>query len=53
LYSCACLSQIAAEHTALLSALRSGRKGVAVAAWKEHLDSAERFFLGLIAERDQ
>jgi DNA-binding GntR family transcriptional regulator len=45
--------EIAAEHTGLLSALRSGREGEAVAAWKEHLDSAEHFFLGLIAERDQ
>ncbi|HEX4062208.1 MAG TPA: GntR family transcriptional regulator [Streptosporangiaceae bacterium] len=45
--------QIAAEHDVLLSALRSGRKREAVQAWKEHLDSAEHFFLDLIAERDQ
>jgi len=41
--------QIAAEHAVLLSALRAGGKRAAVDAWKEHLDSAERFFLDLIA----
>lgn len=44
--------QIAAEHEVLLAALRSGRKRDAVQAWKEHLDSAEHFFLDQITQAD-
>ena len=45
--------ELAAEHAALLSALRAGRPGPAIEAWQEHLDSARRFFVDLIQERDR
>jgi DNA-binding GntR family transcriptional regulator len=45
--------EVAAEHAALLQVLRAGKLRPAVETWREHLDGAERFFLGLIKERDQ
>ena len=43
-------SQIAAEHTVLLNALRAGKIRPALEAWQEHLAAGERFFLDLIKE---
>jgi DNA-binding GntR family transcriptional regulator len=45
--------KVAAEHAGLLQVLRSGKLRPAIETWREHLDVAERFFLGLIKERDQ
>jgi DNA-binding GntR family transcriptional regulator len=45
--------EVAAEHAALLQVLRAGKLRPAIETWREHLDVAERFFLGLIKERDQ
>lgn len=45
--------ELAAEHAALLSVLRAGKPGPAIAAWQEHLDSAQQFFVDLIRERDR
>ena len=44
--------ELAAEHAELLDALKKG-PGEAKAAWREHLDIAEHFFLNLIQERDR
>ena len=45
--------ELAAEHAVLLDALQTGQLHRATEAWREHLDSAERFFLDLIRERDR
>jgi DNA-binding GntR family transcriptional regulator len=45
--------EVAAEHAGLLQVLRAGKLRPAIETWREHLDAAERFFLGLIKERDQ
>jgi DNA-binding GntR family transcriptional regulator len=42
---------LAAEHATLLNLLRDGRLRPALAAWQDHLDSAQTFFLDLIDER--
>lgn len=45
------VSDLAYEHEQLLVALRSGDVERAKAAWHEHFDGSERFFLDLIRER--
>ena len=45
--------ELAAEHAVLLRVLQAGQLSPAIEAWYEHLDSAERFFLDLIRERDR
>jgi DNA-binding GntR family transcriptional regulator len=45
--------ELAAEHAALLDLLRAGRIRPALAAWTEHLSSAQSFFIDLIKQRDQ
>jgi DNA-binding GntR family transcriptional regulator len=45
------VSDLAHEHELLLVALRSGDVQQAKAAWNEHFDDSERFFLGLIQGR--
>jgi DNA-binding GntR family transcriptional regulator len=42
---------LAHEHELLLVALRSGNVQQAKAAWNEHFDDSERFFLDLIQGR--
>jgi len=44
------VSELAAEHTVLLDALRAGKIRPALEAWQEHLTAAEQFFLDLIKE---
>jgi DNA-binding FadR family transcriptional regulator len=44
-------NELAAEHAALLHALRAGEIRPALEAWQAHLGAAERFFLDLIKER--
>jgi DNA-binding GntR family transcriptional regulator len=44
-------NELAAEHAALLHALRAGKIRPALQAWQAHLGAAERFFLDLIEER--
>lgn len=46
----ASVADLAAEHAALLAALRAGDTHRAQAAWADHFDDAERFFLTLIQE---
>ncbi|MEU7898603.1 FCD domain-containing protein [Nonomuraea sp. NPDC049152] len=45
------VSDLAYEHELLLEALRSGNVQRTKAAWNEHFDGSERFFLELIQER--
>jgi DNA-binding GntR family transcriptional regulator len=45
------VSDLAAEHELLLVALRSGDVARATAAWNEHFQGSDRFFLDLIQER--
>jgi len=44
-------NELAAEHAALLHALRAGKIRPALEAWQAHLGAGERFFLDLIKER--
>jgi DNA-binding GntR family transcriptional regulator len=46
-------NELAAEHATLLHLLRVGRIRPALAAWQDHLDSAQTFFLDLIKERNR
>ena len=45
------VAELAHEHALLLLALQSGDLTRAKAAWDEHFDESERFFLALIQER--
>ncbi len=45
-------SELAAEHLALLAALRTGKVRAATQAWQHHLDLGEQFFLDLIEEHN-
>ncbi|GAA3588058.1 GntR family transcriptional regulator [Nonomuraea rosea] len=45
------VADLAHEHEVLLAALRSGDFQRVKAAWNEHFDDSERFFLDLIQER--
>jgi DNA-binding GntR family transcriptional regulator len=45
------VADLAREHKLLLVVLRSGDLARAKAAWDEHFDDSERFFLNLIQER--
>jgi DNA-binding FadR family transcriptional regulator len=46
-------NELAAEHATLLHLLRVGHIRPALAAWHDHLDSAQTFFLDLINERNR
>lgn len=45
------VAELAREHQLLLDALRGGDADRALAAWSEHFDESERFFLDQITER--
>jgi DNA-binding GntR family transcriptional regulator len=45
------VADLASEHQLMLVVLRSGDLARAKAAWDEHFDDSERFFLNLIQER--
>jgi DNA-binding GntR family transcriptional regulator len=49
----ASVADLAHEHELLLVALRSGDVRQARAAWSQHFDDSERFFLDLIKEHAQ
>lgn len=48
----ASVADLAHEHELLLATARAGDPARAQAAWSEHFDHSERFFLDLIKERD-
>ena len=45
------IADLAAEHEALLTALRRGDLAAALAAWSDHFDDSERFFTHFTKER--
>lgn len=47
------VADLAHEHELMLVALKTGDLGKAKAAWNEHFDQSEQFFLNLIKERAQ
>lgn len=50
--SYASVADLACEHDLLVAAARTGDPDRARAAWTEHFDHSEQFFLGLLQERD-